>query len=119
VHFLGSLYDQDDLNNLRYFSYGYFHGHSAGGTNPSLLEAMASSALICAHDNEFNRSVLLENALYFTTPGDIARLIDNKLFEVNRQYFVGGNKNRIRQVYNPNKIVEEYVGVFDSVRSSS
>jgi hypothetical protein len=43
----------------------YFHGHSAGGTNPSLLEAMASRALIAAHDNEFNRPVLGRDALYF------------------------------------------------------
>jgi glycosyltransferase involved in cell wall biosynthesis len=50
----------------------YFHGHSVGGTNPSLLEAMASRALICAHDNGFNRAILGTDAFYFTTSREIA-----------------------------------------------
>ena len=43
---------------LKYFSHLYFHGHSVGGTNPSLLEAMGSRTLIAAHQNEFNHAVL-------------------------------------------------------------
>ena len=56
VIFLGAIYDIEALNNLRFFSKIYFHGHSVGGTNPSLLEAMASSCFIMAQSNEFNRS---------------------------------------------------------------
>src|SRR5690606_24035540 len=65
ITFLGGIYNLTDLNNLRYYSNLYFHGHSVGGTNPSLLEAMASKALIIAHNNEFNKAILNENALYF------------------------------------------------------
>ena len=65
IQFLGGIYDLNRLNNLRHFSNLYFHGHSVGGTNPSLLEAMASNALICAHRNVFNASILNDDAFYF------------------------------------------------------
>ena len=60
IRFLGGIYNLEHLNNLRYFSNLYFHGHSVGGTNPSLLEAMASNAMIIAHDNHFNKAIQKE-----------------------------------------------------------
>ncbi len=77
IRFCGGIYNLDHLNNLRYFSNLYFHGHSVGGTNPSLLEAMASNALIAAHDNIFNKSILKTNALYFRSVTDVAEIIQN------------------------------------------
>jgi glycosyltransferase involved in cell wall biosynthesis len=71
IKFVGPIYDLDVLNNLRYFCALYFHGHSVGGTNPSLLEAMASYAPICAHNNEFNKEVLGQDAIYFKDPTDV------------------------------------------------
>lgn len=71
VIFLGGIYDREQLNRIRYCSALYYHGHSVGGTNPSLLEAMACSTVICAHDNEFNRGVLNEQAFYFSKETDI------------------------------------------------
>src|SRR5690606_2149890 len=65
VHFAGAVFDSEVLDNLRFYSRLYYHGHSVGGTNPSLLEAMACGALIAAHDNDFNRAVLDEDAFYF------------------------------------------------------
>jgi hypothetical protein len=61
------VYEQPKLTALKKYCSLYFHGHSCGGTNPSLLEAMAGSALVCAHDNAFNRAVLGEDALYFSS----------------------------------------------------
>jgi len=78
IQFLGPLYDIEALNNMRHFSHYYFHGHSVGGTNPSLLEAMASQSLIIAHDNIFNRSVLEQDAYYFSDEKDIARILDEE-----------------------------------------
>jgi glycosyltransferase involved in cell wall biosynthesis len=66
LRFIGPVYDKMVLDQLRHFSCLYFHGHSVGGTNPSLLEAMACSCGIVAHDNEFNKSILENNALYFS-----------------------------------------------------
>jgi glycosyltransferase involved in cell wall biosynthesis len=44
-----------------------------GGTNPSLLEAMATGALISAHDNQFNRAALTDLALYFSSAEEVAK----------------------------------------------
>src|SRR4030095_794887 len=65
IKFVGGIYDKALLNNLRYFSKLHFHGHSAGGTNPSLLEAMACGCHIAAHENIFNREILKNEADYF------------------------------------------------------
>lgn len=66
IRFVGGIYDKPALDTLRQHALIYLHGHSVGGTNPSLLEAMASGAFISAHENEFNRSVLEDNALFFS-----------------------------------------------------
>lgn len=77
IKFLGAVYNLEHLDNLRYFSNLYFHGHSVGGTNPSLLEAMASKALIVAHNNEFNSAILKENAYYFSNPEEIKNIVSH------------------------------------------
>ncbi len=75
IRFVGGIYDKLELDALRHYSLAYFHGHSVGGTNPSLLEAMACNCFIVAHNNEFNRSVLNEDALYFLDASDIKAII--------------------------------------------
>ena len=77
VKYLGFVSGIENLNSLRNFSNLYFHGHSVGGTNPSLLEAMASNSLICAHDNIFNKSILEKDAYYFTNFEQISSKTDN------------------------------------------
>ena len=77
IRFLGSIYDKFVLDSLRFYCKAYLHGHSVGGTNPSLLEAMASSAFIIAHKNPFNSSVLKSNALYFNYIQDLISLYRN------------------------------------------
>jgi hypothetical protein len=51
IHFIGTVYNQDNLRSLRYYCRAYFHGHSVGGTNPSLLEALGCGNMVIAHDN--------------------------------------------------------------------
>ena len=65
VDFPGAIYDPDELKALRFHSIGYLHGHTVGGTNPSLVEAMAAGNAIVAHDNPYNRWVAGDGALYF------------------------------------------------------
>lgn len=79
IQFIGSVYNLPALNYLREHARLYFHGHSVGGTNPSLLEAMVSKACICAHNNPFNRAILEEDAFYFQTSSDITKLFNAKL----------------------------------------
>ena len=76
IRFYGPLYNMEELNQLRHHSQFYFHGHSVGGTNPSLLEAMASNALIVAHDNVFTRSILGDDAFYFNNSSDISEFLN-------------------------------------------
>lgn len=78
IHFTGGLYNKELLNGLRYHSALYIHGHSCGGTNPALLEAIACRCRIIAHDNPFNREVLGQNALYFSNTESLAALLPDK-----------------------------------------
>lgn len=71
----GPIYD-DRLSVLRYYARTYLHGHSVGGTNPSLLEAMGSSSAIIAHDNEFNREVVGDAAVFFSTAADVTEHVN-------------------------------------------
>ncbi|HEX9511849.1 MAG TPA: DUF1972 domain-containing protein [Puia sp.] len=108
ILFSGVIYDQQKIHNLKFFSRLYFHGHSTGGTNPSLLEAMASKALIAAHDNAFNRQVLGKDALYFSGPGDITALVDNIPEGICRECMIRRNQERIRQEFNWPGIIAHY-----------
>ena len=114
IRFVGSIYDKHALDSLRYYASIYFHGHSVGGTNPSLLEAMASQAFIIAHDNEFNGSVCGENAYYFTSKEDVSTLIlanrDGDGRE--RKKMIQQNLRTVYQDYSWNHIVESYENLF-------
>lgn len=119
IRFMEGIFDKDLLNQLRYNSRLYFHGHSAGGTNPALLEAMAASALICAHDNPFNRSVLGDDAFYFTTHNEIAAQLNNRVGELHHQNpMIFNNLQKIRSKYNWDKVVTAYYDLFRQILSS-
>jgi glycosyltransferase involved in cell wall biosynthesis len=110
IVFLGTIYDINILNNLRHYSINYFHGHTVGGTNPSLLEAMASGALICAHNNIFNKSILQENAYYFKNKNDIASLLDtNEKSADQNQLKISNNYTKIRTIYSWDNINQRYM----------
>lgn len=108
IIFTGSLYDQPKLNSLRWFSNLYFHGHTVGGTNPSLLEAMASSALICAHNNDFNRAILGEEGFYFSDTEEVAQHIRRIRKDEIDTKVLDGNREKIKSLYSWEKIVEDY-----------
>jgi glycosyltransferase involved in cell wall biosynthesis len=75
IRFIGPVYDKVKLQALRFHSSAYLHGHTVGGTNPSLLEALGCGNKIIAHNNVFNREVAGEAATYFHTGGEIAESI--------------------------------------------
>ena len=70
VVFLGAIYEPETVAALRFHSVAYLHGHTVGGTNPSLVEAMAAGNAIIAHDNEYNSGSPRDGAVYFTTADD-------------------------------------------------
>jgi glycosyltransferase involved in cell wall biosynthesis len=75
IRMLGGMWDQDQLDQLYANCLTYLHGHSVGGTNPSLLRAMGAGADVIAFDVSFNREVLGEFGRYFSCLGDIAPLL--------------------------------------------
>ncbi|WP_138731712.1 DUF1972 domain-containing protein [Modestobacter excelsi] len=72
VRFLGGVWDQELLDQLYANCATYLHGHSVGGTNPSLLRAIGAGAATIAFDVAFNREVLRTSGRYFSTPDDVA-----------------------------------------------
>lgn len=116
IRFPGGIFDPELLNQLRFNSKLYFHGHSAGGTNPSLLEAMAASAPICAHDNPFNRSVLGNDAFYFTSHNEITTQINSGVGALHYQIsMISNNLQKIRSEYNWDKVVTAYYELFEQI----
>jgi glycosyltransferase involved in cell wall biosynthesis len=75
VIFLGSVWDQSLLDELYANAFTYQHGHSVGGTNPSLLRAIGAGAATDAFSVSFNRDVVGDAGRYWTTPADVATLI--------------------------------------------
>ncbi len=65
VLFIGAVYEPEVTNALRFYCKLYIHGHSVGGTNPSLVEALACQSAVLAHDNVFNQWVAGDQAHYF------------------------------------------------------
>lgn len=118
IKFLGSIYNQDKLNSLRYNALAYIHGHSVGGTNPSLLEAMACKCFVIAHDNVFNRSVLNNSGLYFTTSVDLMKCLNQ--FRAKDQLEVQQTKQqnyqRITDEFNWHDVASRYLKLFSEIK---
>ena len=112
IHFLGGIYNLEHLNNLRYYSKLYFHGHSVGGTNPSLLEAMASQALVIAHNNDFNKGILRENGIYFSNATEVKNILESVKKNDNLPK-VQNNYQAIIKDFNWDKINGQYLQLFE------
>ena len=108
ITFAGGIYTATTLHTLKKNSALYFHGHTVGGTNPSLLEAMASEALIAAHDNEFNRVSLQNDGLYFTSSEEITALIEASEKNTLTNQMITNNLSKIKDQYNWPSIIDQY-----------
>lgn len=111
IKFVGTVYDQELLAYIRENAYGYLHGHEVGGTNPSLLEALATTRLNLLLDVGFNKEVGEDGAIYWNKEdGNLATLIetaDNYSVQLIEE-MSNKAKNRIHQQYSWNLIVKEY-----------
>ena len=95
IKFVGTLYDTDILSSVRCGAFGYIHGHSVGGTNPSLLEALACTKFNILFDVPFNREVGRDQCLYFSPEkGSLAKIIDS------------ADEGKINIDFNPKSIIE-------------
>ena len=76
-YLIDALYEPERLNALRSNCHLYIHGHSAGGTNPSLVEAMSLGLPVIAYDIPYNRATTENRALYFKDSNDLSRTVQN------------------------------------------
>ena len=115
IKFVGTVYDQELLKKIRENAYAYFHGHTVGGTNPSLIEALGSTDLNLLVDVGFNKEVAEDCALYWSRDeGNLAKLID-KADLMNREEIeeMGRKaKKRVAEEYTWDKICKQYESAF-------
>lgn len=76
VVFAGAIFDPGVVQPLRFHSAMYLHGHTVGGTNPSLVEALGAGNPVLAHDNAYNRWTAGPGQSYFTSAEDVAAELD-------------------------------------------
>ena len=115
IKFVGTVYDQELLKKIRENAWAYIHGHQVGGTNPSLLEALASTELNLLVGVGFNREVGENAALYWgRKQGSLANVIAkaDAMDPEKRAEYGRRAKKRIRDAYSWRYITDRYEKVF-------
>jgi glycosyltransferase involved in cell wall biosynthesis len=111
----------DQLAELYHNCFAYFHGHEYGGTNPTLLKALAYGCVIIALDTTFSREVLLdgEYGLFFTKQhGNLASMIPGMENDTAKlESFREKSRDRIRLNYTWEKITNQYYDLFKKLSS--
>ena len=110
IRLVGPFYDKRVIKCLFNNAQFYVHGHSAGGTNPVLVEAMWNKKAIVAFDVCFNRHTTFERAAYFKDSQDIERCIENMLYTEKKS----GSEmyNLAKEHYSWSKIAAAYARLF-------
>lgn len=115
IKFVGTVYDKQLLKKIRENAFAYLHGHEVGGTNPSLLEALATTDLNLLLDVGFNREVAENGALYWDIMEDSLSKLILKIDDIQNTYIrrlSSLSKQRIIKNYLWDNIVNQYEGVF-------
>ena len=115
IKFVGTVYDQELLKKIRENAYAYFHGHTVGGTNPSLIEALGSTDLNMLVDVGFNKEVAQDCALYWSREeGSLSKLIGkaDAMSEDEIKKLGEKAKKRVSEEYTWEKICGMYKKVF-------
>lgn len=116
IRMIGTVFDQAKLSCLRYHSFAYLHGHSVGGTNPSLLEAMGCGNPIFAHDNPFNRETLRDSGLYFSSVAELTQIVDRADEDsTSLERLREASRSRARTNYRWSSIISAYVAILEKV----
>jgi glycosyltransferase involved in cell wall biosynthesis len=109
VRFVGSVWDQALLDQLYANALLYLHGHSVGGTNPSLLRAMGAGAPVAAYDVVFNREVLGDTGMYFADASEVERLILEAEADRNASAARGlAGQRRAAATYDWDEVTDQY-----------
>ena len=118
IHWFGHIHDDHKLFALWQHATVYFHGHSAGGTNPALVQAMASGAPVVARDTVYNREVLGDSGVFVDAdPTRIATAIDNLMRDaIERDRMSTSAKARAKETYTWDSVCAAYESLLDSRR---
>ena len=113
IIFINGIYDKKELSCVRKNAYLYIHGHSVGGTNPSLIEAMSLTDLNVLYDVCFNHDIGLDTCLYFKESGSLVKLLnDKKLLEIKRKELSKKVKDRVKNNFTWDIIISQYKDIF-------
>lgn len=118
IKFVGSVYDKDILVRLRKNAKGYIHGHSAGGTNPSLLEALSITDVNILYNAPYNMEVGEDACIYFSNEeGSLTKALETiEKFKIKDQNEYGLKaKNRIKEAYTWEIVVNKYKKLFNKI----
>ena len=122
VQLTGWVFEPVELNSLLQHAYAYIHGHEVGGTNPSLLHAMAAGRCVLANDVVYNREVLGETGLYWDSSEALTKQIYAVLGDPGLTATLGNAAlARVREHYDWEAVADQCVTLFEgqSKRSSS
>jgi len=108
VRFLGGVWDQELLDQLYANAFTYLHGHSVGGTNPSLLRALGASTATTAYDVNFNREVLGVAGRYFGTATDVREQVEVSEREVAETLHLGWLSRQRARHYDWDEVADRY-----------
>lgn len=117
VEAYGHVRDDAVLHSLWQHAGAYFHGHSVGGTNPALVQAMAAGAPVVARDTAYTREVLLDNAVFVgPDAGEIAAALDALLSNAELQdRLSNGGRARAEQSYGWQQVCADYEAALRSL----
>jgi len=111
INLIDPIYNQKILNQIRSNCYIYIHGHSAGGTNPSLVEAMYLELPIFAYGIQYNRETTLNKAFYFNNKDELIELLKN-INEKNIKKIAVNMRILAEENYTWSKISKQYSKLF-------
>ncbi len=115
VIFLGAIYDRTILDPLRFFARFYIHGHTVGGTNPSLVEALGAGNAVLAHHNKFNRWVAGDNALFFNSEEECASQIERLIIDDSLiSSLSNSSRNQMANHFTDEKTFNAYENLLDN-----
>ena len=113
IYFIDGVYNKEKLAVIRKNAYLYIHGHSVGGTNPSLIEALSLTELNILYDVCFNKDIGKNSCLYFKEKNSLTKLLNNeKLLEEKRKELGNIAKNIIRNNFTWDIIISKYKEIF-------
>jgi rhamnosyltransferase len=110
------MYDIEILNYLRQEAFAYINGHTLGGTNPGLLEAMASTSVVLAHDNVFSREACGDYAIYYDKKHSLCDALRECELMSNeeRNVLIQESRKRMAVKYCWKDITKSYENLFES-----